>query len=56
MSDKDNDMRKTTFSMPEKLFERMRAYLEERYGETRGKMAVFIQDAIKEKLDKDSKT
>ena len=46
-------MRKTTFSMPTKLYERMNKYLEARYGATRGRMAVFLQDAIREKLDRD---
>ena len=47
-----NDMRKTTLSMPEELFEKMSEYLESRYGITRGRMAIFIQDAIREKLDR----
>ena len=47
-----NDMRKTTFSLPTELFERMSKHLESRYGKTRGRMAIFIQDAIREKLDR----
>ena len=39
--------------MPNELYERMSKYLEDRYGETRGKMAVFVQDAIREKLDRE---
>ena len=47
-----NSMRKTTFSLPNELFERMSKHLESRYGQTRGRMAIFIQDAIREKLDR----
>jgi len=50
-NNKDNGMQKVTFSMPEELFERMEKYLS-RYGKTRGKMSIFIQDAIMEKLDR----
>ena len=44
-------MRKVTFSMPDKLFQRMEKHLS-RYGKTRGRMSIFIQDAIMEKLDR----
>ena len=46
-------MRKTSFSMPHELYERMNKYLEARYGQTRGRMAIFMQDAIREKLDRE---
>ena len=46
-------MRKTSFSMPHELYERMNKYLEARYGQTRGRMAIFLQDAIREKLDRE---
>lgn len=48
---KDKVMRKITFSIPIELFERMEKYLS-RYGKTRGRMSIFIQDAIMEKLDR----
>lgn len=44
-------MRKITFSLPDELFERMEKHLS-RYGKTRGRMSIFIQDAIIEKLNK----
>jgi len=46
-----NGMRKITFSIPDELFERMEKYLS-RYGKTRGRMSIFIQDAIMEKLSR----
>lgn len=48
-------MRKTTFSMPIELYERMHKHLEARYGSTRGRMAVFLQDSIREKLEREEK-
>jgi len=45
-------MRKTTISLPDELFKRMEKHLS-RYGKTRGRLSIFIQDAIMEKLNRD---
>ncbi len=51
-SKQNNCMHKTTFAMPDELFERMSKYLKSRHGDTRGKMAIFIQNAIRNELDR----
>jgi len=45
-------MKKISVSLTDELYERMNKYLNDSYGETRGRISIFIQDAVREKLDR----
>jgi hypothetical protein len=50
VSNRDNNMRKLTVSIPDELDEKVRAYVERRFGGIKGGLSMFVKEALEEKF------